>query len=107
MAYDKTFYSCLRKDRHDTQRAKIFDEWEELQSPQVQAYCDGAVKKLKARWGLGDHQAKALLVQAILFVHMKVDEQDRWRQHGEYIRAEFEWAYRGEKLDEFLQEVPA
>lgn len=108
MAYDKVFYSKLRKDRHDAQRAKIFDEWVEVQSAPVQASCDEALNRLKFKWGLSDQQAKSVLVQLILFMHMKPDERYRWVEHGNYIRSEFEWAYPGMKMKEFLrEEVPA
>lgn len=104
MAYDKVFYSLLRKDRHDAQRAKIFDEWMELQPAPIQASCDLAVKRLVARWHLSDTQAKAIVAQLILFVHMKADERCRWVEHANYIRSEFEWAYPGLKMREFLRE---
>jgi hypothetical protein len=86
----------------------VFDEWVELQPAPVQASCDRAIRVLKVEWKLGDHQAKALLIQLILFLHMKPDEQNRWCEHGEYVQHEFEWAYPGLKMLEFLkQEEPA
>jgi len=96
MAYDKVFYDkYLRKDRHDATRARLYDEWREGLSEPEKASCDEALNKLQSKWHLGEQQAKALLVQCILFVHMKVDEQDKWRRHGETVRAQFEYAYAG------------
>lgn len=104
MSYNSTFYDLLRKDRDDAARAKVFDEWRELQSPEVQEACEEKLYRLKAAGNLGDNQAKAILCVLILFCHMKVDEQDKWRARGENLRAQFEWmcVKHGIRLEELV-----
>lgn len=96
MTYEKSFYSLLRKDRHDSQRANAFDEAYPLFSEPEKEWCERALTNLMDQ-GLGAQQAKALVATILLFVSMKVDEQDKWREHGEYLRAEFEWATMGKR----------
>lgn len=96
MAYDRSFYVLLRKDRHDAQRAKAFDEAYPLFSEEEKDWCERALTNLMDH-GFGAQQAKALVATVLIFVHMKVDEQDKWREHGEYLRAEFEWATMGKQ----------
>lgn len=104
MSYSSTFYDLLRKDRDDSARAKVFDEWRELQSPQVQEACEEYLHILKNGGRLGEQQSKSVLCTLVLFVNMKVDEQDRWRARGERIRTEFEWmcAKHGVKFEELV-----
>ena len=91
MANPPKFYELLRSDRDDAARARALDEWRATQPTEVRIYCDDAIRVLRIDQGLGENQAKALLCVLILFMHMKTDEQDKWRSHGEYIRAQHEW----------------
>lgn len=91
MAYILQFYSLLRNDRDDRARAKVLDEWRELQPKEVQESVEESLFQLRNQWGLGEQQAKSLLCTLILFCHLKVDERDTWQRHGERLRAEWEW----------------
>lgn len=103
MGYARAFYDLLRKDRDDAARAKVFDEWYEELPEEEKAWCDRALFNLTQGSPQGVQQAKALIVMVIILYHAKVDDQDKMRAVGEYIRAEFEWSYAG-KLASFMQE---
>ena len=89
MAYDKHFYSLLRSDRDDQAKAQAFDEWYDELAPQEQKICDHALLGLMQRLTL--NQAKALFMNTVFLVNAKPDEREWFIEHGEYLRAQFEW----------------
>jgi hypothetical protein len=96
MAYNRSFYSMLRKDRDDAKKAQLFDAWYASLPENEQAVCDNALYKLTTqRDFLGPHQAKAILVDAVVLVNMRPDERERWIERGEYLRAQYEWMVVG------------
>lgn len=105
MAYDKAFFNLLRKDRDDAARARVFDEVYPDMREDEKAWCDRALFNLTQGGRRGLQQAKSLIIVTILFYHMKTDEQDRWREHGEYVRAAFDWAFAGKLSREVDEEI--
>lgn len=90
--YERGYLSKLRSDRDDALRAQAFDEAYPLLSEGEKEYCDLAIQNLMVYRGLGKNGARALLIELILYCHMKPDEQDRRNEMGEVIRSEREWS---------------
>lgn len=91
------FRSQLATNRDDRDRAAAFDAAYVNFTREEKAYCDRALANLMEIRGVGPHQAKSVLVQLLIFMHLKADERLRWWEHGRHLQSEWEWVFNGRK----------
>ena len=92
------YYTMLRTDKEDQERAALFDAWLSKQTRDNQNRCIYYLYVLTEEKGLPETGAKALLAELFCFASLLPDQRDHMQAHGTAVQRAYEWS----RIDELV-----